>query len=345
MTDPSTPPVPPAGVPAVPASPSEILGTPPDPRDEGPRHPETLMRIPDSRVAQELVFDPAHAWYGQSYRASEPSFGDPVLAAAWHAARRCAMDTVLTALAGSPWADKLVLRGSVMLRAWLGEAAREPGDLDFVAVPRTWKVGDPATQVMLTSIPRLVAEESDRRNRGGVVFAAQWARSDEIWTYDRAPGRRLVLPWSAPGIPGGLVQLDFVFEETLHVEPEPSAIPLAGGGTAVLLAATPELSLGWKIIWLLTDLFPEGKDLYDAVLLAEWMPLPLPRDLMGLLIADLEDAQYYADVDLDEIRRACDDVDWRGFAADYPGLAVDQEDLVRRLLAALAPTFGAEQPG
>ncbi|WP_309111613.1 hypothetical protein [Saccharothrix sp.] len=34
-----------------------------------------------------------------------------------------------------------MLRGSVALRAWLGEVAREPGDLDFVVVPKTFAVG------------------------------------------------------------------------------------------------------------------------------------------------------------------------------------------------------------
>src|SRR6185503_14258157 len=94
------------------------------------------------------------------------------------------------------------------------------------------------------------------------------AVSDDIWTYDRVPGRRLLLPWKADDL-SGWVQLDFVFHEHLPVAPEPAAVPAAGRPSALLLAATPELSLAWKIMWLVTDAHPQGKDLYDAVLPAE----------------------------------------------------------------------------
>jgi hypothetical protein len=48
------------------------------------------------------------------------------------AAHRAALDHVLTLIAESMWADQLVLRGSMAMAAWVGDAARPPGDLDWV---------------------------------------------------------------------------------------------------------------------------------------------------------------------------------------------------------------------
>ncbi|MFB7852120.1 MULTISPECIES: nucleotidyl transferase AbiEii/AbiGii toxin family protein [unclassified Streptomyces] len=62
----------------------------------------------------------------------EPTFDDPELAPRWRAARRAAQDHLLRVIARSPWGDRLVLRGSFPLRAWVGAAAREPGDLDWI---------------------------------------------------------------------------------------------------------------------------------------------------------------------------------------------------------------------
>ncbi|MFG2526860.1 hypothetical protein [Streptomyces sp. NPDC048516] len=42
----------------------------------------------------------------------------------------------------------------------------------------------------------------------------------------------------------------------------------------VVRAAARALSLAWKVLWLVSDLHPEGKDLYDALLLAESTELP-----------------------------------------------------------------------
>jgi hypothetical protein len=48
-------------------------------------------------------------------------------------AHRAALDHVLTLIAESPLADWLVLRGSMTMPAWVGDAARPPGDLDWIA--------------------------------------------------------------------------------------------------------------------------------------------------------------------------------------------------------------------
>jgi hypothetical protein len=53
----------------------------------------------------------------------------------WEAAHRSALDHVLGLIAESPWADALVLRGSMTMPAWVGAQARLPGDLDWVVPP------------------------------------------------------------------------------------------------------------------------------------------------------------------------------------------------------------------
>ncbi|SEK59695.1 hypothetical protein [Streptacidiphilus jiangxiensis] len=47
-------------------------------------------------------------------------------------AHRAVLDHVLALVADAPWADGLVLRGSAVMSAWVGAAAREPADLDWV---------------------------------------------------------------------------------------------------------------------------------------------------------------------------------------------------------------------
>ncbi|MFI9787038.1 nucleotidyl transferase AbiEii/AbiGii toxin family protein [Kitasatospora sp. NPDC051984] len=51
--------------------------------------------------------------------------------------RRAVLDHLVALLAESAWGDALVLRGSMVLPAWVGEAAREPADLDWVVEPST----------------------------------------------------------------------------------------------------------------------------------------------------------------------------------------------------------------
>ncbi|MFD8478424.1 nucleotidyl transferase AbiEii/AbiGii toxin family protein [Kitasatospora sp. NPDC059673] len=51
--------------------------------------------------------------------------------------RRAVLDHLVALLAGSAWGGALVLRGSMVMPAWVGEAAREPADLDWVVEPST----------------------------------------------------------------------------------------------------------------------------------------------------------------------------------------------------------------
>ncbi|MEV7523289.1 nucleotidyl transferase AbiEii/AbiGii toxin family protein [Streptomyces sp. NPDC091371] len=308
---------------------------PQEPLDEttrAARHlPLTLRPVAGADVRQRAVFDPSLRHHFQAYRAGDPVFDDPDRTVAWARARRAAMDAVLVALAGSPWVDSLVLRGSVLLADRFGEASREPGDLDFVVVPSTWAMEGARTRAMLDGI----AAAAD----GQAGIKASGAVCEDIWTYDRVPGRRMVLPWSVPGLPAGQVQMDFVFNEKLAEPPEP--VELSCGAT--VLAATPALSLAWKVLWLVSDRHPQGKDLYDAVLLAE--RYALPNALVQEVFREAGEWPYpNNELTLAHIAHLAPDgyvgAEWEHFEAEYPHLAgPGEEAFIARLVEALRPTF------
>ncbi|WP_436770606.1 nucleotidyl transferase AbiEii/AbiGii toxin family protein [Yinghuangia sp. YIM S09857] len=297
--------------------------------------PRTLDVVRGEGVLQRPVFDPALSpHFSKAMRAGEPQFAASDTAARWHRARHHALDNVVAAIAGSRWAASLVLRGSMLLKAWYDDAAREPGDLDFVVVPATWDMGEPRTVRMLDEIAEAAAAAS--RADGTVAIDAAKARRDEIWTYSRVPGTRLVLPWHAEGLPSGTVQLDFVFGERLPAEPEFTTVPARGRAAASpMLAATPALSLAWKLLWLLTDRYPQGKDLYDAVLLASATTLPVDLLTRTLVASDPEWAgSRFRPELLDDIA-----VDEDELRKDHPEIDESGDALLERLKAALAPTF------
>ncbi|WP_369200783.1 nucleotidyl transferase AbiEii/AbiGii toxin family protein [Streptomyces sp. PU-14G] len=319
--------------------------------------PPTLRPVLGGRnVVQRPVFDPSAAHHAKAMRLGDPEFADAETGERWYAARRCALDLALAAVASSAWADHLVLRGSVLLRAWYAEAAREPGDLDFVVEPSGWQVTDTRTGQMLDELAR-AAEAASHAARGPVRLDADNAARDEIWTYDRVPGRRLVIPWTAEGLPGGTVQLDFVFNETLPAPAVRTRVPRPAGVAGEPLtvrAASRELSLAWKLLWLVSDAYPEGKDLYDAVLLAEDPSVTLPFDLFRAVFRDVEDGLYDRNpVLLGDLAYAAQCVEWFEFAKEHPHIAGPPDfahdappaDWPDRLTTALAPTFAADDGG
>jgi len=179
------------------------------------------------------------------------------------------------------------------------------------------------------------------RLSSGVRLHADRTVSDEIWTYDRVPGRRLVIPWSADGLPDGIVQLDFVFTEELPATPVRTPLPrLSGPGAPIeLWTASAELSLAWKVLWLISDCYPQGKDLYDAVLLAE--STPLAYGLLRKVFEHVDDGRYDANpVLLEHLAQLKAFVEWDEFRKDYPEVGDPAAAFVERLTAALAPTFG-----
>lgn len=157
---------------------------------------------------------------------------------------------------------------------------------------------------------------------------------EDIWTYDRVPGLRMVVPWGSPGLPGGHVQLDFVFGERLPEPPE--LVELSGG--AVLYAATPGLSLAWKLMWLINDMYGQGKDLYDAVLLAERHPLS--RDLLHAVFRLSGEWPYHREhILLEDVVEAAGCVEWNHFVTEYPRFRDRGDEFAERLVRAVTPAF------
>jgi hypothetical protein len=311
---------------------------PREPLDDATRRaehlPKTLRPVPGDDVVQLPVFDPALKQHQNAYRATDPRFDDPERGEAWRAARRQALRLVLAAIADSEWVDALVLRGSVLMSVWFGEAAREPGDLDFVVVPHTWRMEDGRTDRMLTGIAEAAQGLAEARG-DAVGISARGAVVEDIWTYERVPGRRMVLPWGAPGLPGGHVQLDFVFNERLPEDPEPVELP----GGAIVQAATPELSLAWKLMWVINDAYAQGKDLYDAVLLAERHPLRHELLHEVFRLSGEWPYPYREKILLEDVVEAVGYVEWNHFVTEYPQFRDGEREFAERLVRAVTPTF------
>ncbi|MFP1627262.1 nucleotidyl transferase AbiEii/AbiGii toxin family protein [Streptomyces sp. 5K101] len=323
-----------AGRRPIPGGPEDLAESRADIERRTTELPRTLRVGMDHKGAQHLVFDPALKHFTRAFRPLDAVTPD---AAAWRSARRAALDTVLAAVSRSGWADSLVLRGSMLMAAWFPGEAREPKDLDFVVVPADWNIEEERTGTMLAGIAS-AAQRAAQERGGPLTIDAGGAESEYIWTYDRVPGRRMVLPWSVPGLPDGQVQLDFVFNE--HLPEEPVRTTVAG---TELRTAGPELSLAWKVQWLLTDCYAQGKDLYDAALLAERHPL-CPELLHEVFRLTGEwPYPYRKTVLFEDVEEAVRDVEWDHFAADYPQFADDERVYAQRLLTALAPTFAHER--
>lgn len=299
--------------------------------------PRTYLPAPEG-LDQPAVFDPALLQYPNAFRAGDPRFTDDREAAAWFRARRTALDLTLAAIAGTPLGAQLALRGSVLMATWCGEAAREPGDLDFVA-PEGWAFEGPEATDLFPQIAAAAERTAAAWPGALVTIDAAGAVTEDIWTYDRVPGHRLQLPWSAPGTAGGTVQIDVVYDEPL-AEPAVTTTlnPLGDGPTSTLLTVTPGLSLAWKIMWLITDIHKQGKDLYDAVLLAERHPLS--RELLHEVFRLSGEWPYHREhILLEDVVQAAGYVEWNHFATEYPRFADAEREFAERLVRAVAPAF------
>ena len=298
-------------------------------------YPATITTVAAEGVSQQIVFDPSTKQHMVAMRASEPQFADAAQGARWYAARRAATAAVLRAVADSEFADRLMLRGSILLKTWFGDEAREPGDLDFIVEADGWDPYGPETERLFAAVTGGAVAAS---REGVALIDAAGALTGGIWTYDRVPGRRLVLPWRADDCPGGSVQLDFVFGEPIPDPPQPTPISLDGGSPVALRAATPALSLAWKLLWLVTDSYPQGKDLYDAVLLAESTELSYATLQEVFRLAEVP---YEGKAEtLKALRDAVGRVDWEPFQIDYrQWWGADMTAFGQRLLTAIEPAF------
>jgi hypothetical protein len=191
----------------------------------------------------------------------------------------------------------------------------------------------------------LVAE--NKWAAAGLALDAGRMEDSGEWMYAHydMPGVRLTIPWHTTLRTGphlsGEVSLDFALDERMPEPPVWARIPRLAGGHTVVRAASPELSLAWKLVWLLRDTRDEGesrgKDLYDAVLLAERPGLVLDMALLRRVLADSEG------LDVEDFTlgwRADVAIGWQPFA-EREGVGGSAGHWMRRLATALkiAPTI------
>lgn len=295
----------------------------------------------DQRIERPKVFDPALKHFGRAFRLGDPIFQDPEIRYQWLNARRRVIDHLLRLINGSRWNDHLVLRGSLLLKSWLGDVAREPGDIDWVFRPKNIGLKNPLSGQLFDGLIQMVSEHS---RVGNATIEIAKISTDNIWTYERADGRRIVFPWTVEGLPPGDLQMDVVFGEELFADPIQTPILSPEGGSVLIWSASKELSLAWKLLWLETDSYPQGKDLYDATLLAEQTQLPF--DLLYQVLQSSADWKHDAALKSDFSWRSSfpwvmDEqyVDWDNFKLEYPWVEGEAKDWQTRLSLALAPTF------
>ncbi|GAA1523508.1 hypothetical protein GCM10009678_00790 [Actinomadura kijaniata] len=270
-------------------------------------------------------------------------------------AERAAVDHVLAVLAASRWSRGLVLRGGLALTAWLGEAARQPGDLDWIALaPQGPYDGHRARALMdgLVGALRLGA-----RGPGGLRLDARHATRTTTGGYDLPEplGQRLLVPWRA-GERAGRVQIDVALGPPPERPPVTVEVPRADGGATRVRAAPPELELAWKLAWLYHDQGwseqgrARGKDLYDAVLLAERLRdggRVLPGGLLRAVLRARVGPRYGRLSDPEAVLEW--EVDWETFQRTCPhttgqaGDAGDAGDWRLRLALALTQVL-VEEP-
>ena len=295
-------------------------------------YPNTFNALADQ--GRPEIFEPSLLHFGRAFRAGEPAFPDLQTRQQWYAARRLVIDHLLRLIHQSRWSDHLVLRGSLLLKAWLSEAAREPGDIDWVFQPKEVTIHNALAHDLFAELFLMVREQPVV---GEIVINTEQIATDDIWTYERADGRRIVFPWKAPSLPAGSVQMDVVFAEELWQEPIRVELPLADGTALDFWAASKELSLVWKLLWLSTDSYPQGKDLYDAVLLAEQAVLLLPLFARALEEGDGGNSEEFTP---HTIQNWCSE--WEDFQKEYPWVEGSEAEWKSRLISALAPSFGSQ---
>ncbi len=170
---------------------------------------------------------------------------------------------------------------------------------------------------------------------GTILDAAAVRRTDLGGDYDVAGGVRLVFPWRAADGLSGTLQTDFAYDETLPEPPVLATVPGGAGRPPVTVwAANPFVSLAWKLRWLgddqLTKGISAGKDLYDAVLLAELVGTGMSRRVRRATLDRLDDRGVLVP---DMVRTWR--VEWESFQHEHPWVRGDAAEWLERLAATL----------
>lgn len=271
------------------------------------------------------VFDPALKHYPRAFVKGPPR--DRAIARELETAHAQLLRRAVLAIAQSV-SDLVVLRGSIALAAWFPGRARRPHDIDLVVRDPTCTPGDHHAHHLVSALREAVQFALEAAD---IDLKRDEIALDEIWTYERAEGRRLSFPWTFTGAVRDVIQVDLVFSEPLHDEPalepwEAHDTSLESGyrdpppARSLWFASRAE-SLAWKLLWLQSDMYPQGKDLYDAVLLAEHsqLPLELARRVFAAKGEPWRDLAFLQQQAADWSRA----LEWESFAREYPELATE----------------------
>lgn len=301
----------------------------------GSAMPRTLQaELANPYLTRPRVFDPALLQYN-AIRAGEPVFDPDEEGERWHAVRARVLHHILAALSRSPARDKLVLRGSMLLAFWFGAAARRPADLDLVVTPAELSMTSPEARRLLMDIETLLRGSRHDGEYGFMIPDAPFV-SEEIWIYDKAPGQRLIVPWNCEDERlNGTIQMDLVFGELIPSPPVEVEFLDPDNDPVTILAATQAQSLAWKLLWLETDLYGQGKDLYDAVLLAESTTVDAETLRKTFAWADIGAAEFARVFNQTRILRW--NTEWEEFQKEYPQIQGSEQEWKNRLVTALKP--------
>jgi predicted nucleotidyltransferase component of viral defense system len=302
-------------------------------------YPKTIRVLePDKEAYRPQIFEPALRQFSHAFQLGEPTNLNVEEQAYIKAIRSEVRNHILNIISQSNLKEHLVLRGSVAMQCWFGDRAREPKDIDWVFRPEDIQLGDPKSEQFYRDLIELV-RQNPTTPKTEILLSR--VATDDIWTYERANGRRIVFPFrSRKGIERE-IQMDIVWNETLFDTPVGVSVPLDDSTSVPLWAATAEESLCWKLIWLITDFFPQGKDLYDAVLLAEHTSLSTEFVQHVLHAIHMDEPYYSQGKSLGTILENVN-VDWKNFKLDYPWITGESIDWCERLHRALKPHLETE---
>ena len=138
--------------------------------------------------------------------------------------------------------------------------------------------------------------------------------------------------------------MDVVFGIRLWEPPIEIAVPTPDGDHVVVQGITPALALGWKLLWLITDCYAQGKDLYDAVLLAE--SVDLSASLVEQVLSEIPkgDFQVTPKTMLDVMAHINEgSVDWDSFQKEYPWVGEREIECRNRLRTALFAIYANQE--
>ncbi len=231
--------------------------------------------------------------------------------------------------------EHLVLRGSVLLKTWFGGSARDPGDLDWVVTPETLLIPHARSRSLIAAIMQRL--RGSRLGRDIEILDQPFPMT-KIRTYEGAQGIRMLVPWSHADISQqGSLQMDFAFGEPLPSPPVTTRVGIGSFTPIELRTASREQSLAWKLMWLATDPFIQGKDLYDAVLLAE--STSVTADLVRATFSGFHDQTRNPFEGFDALLLMRQHVLWDEFAANHPHVEGTLQEWKQRLVNALQPVW------